>query len=712
MYRLLLALLLPLSASAQVITIQNARTLPVGDTVTVRGVATNGYELGKIRYFQDGTAGIAANPGTGSVTGFETAVTAGDSIEVTGIIKSVYGLTVIDPILAFSEIATVPVPAPKIVSFSSLDPALEGQLVRTACVSFAAGGGVFDGGATYTAVDLSGYDARIGIRSGHPLDNDPIPDGPVMLTGVLSRYFDLQILPRNLNDFAPATCFYYTDQPAQSEIAASGFRLDWKTNLPSTAVIRYGTTPSLGSEITLAGNTVSHSHVLTGLQAGTVYWVQVASTYNGTVSMSELRPFVTRSVSSGQIKVFFSRSVDPSYSNGFVPDGQSSAEAVAETINRINAAQQTIDVAMYNNNRSDLTNALKSAHARGVKIRYVASKSVTNSALNPLPPFPVIFVNDATIMHNKFMVIDADIPDKVWVMTGSMNWTNTNINNDLNNLLFIQDQSLARAYTLELEEMWGNDGDMPDVQRSRSGSAKRDNTPHQFLIGGVPVELWFSPSDRTTSRIVNAIYSTDSEALFGLFSFTNNDIGDAMIDQYLSGREVRGIMENINDLGSEYNILNNAGVQCVAHSLSGDFHHKYGIFDVNATDPQVVTGSHNWSFSAEAYNDENTLVIHDYRIASLYRSEFEKRWQELTVPVSAPSEPGFAVWPNPVSDRLFFSTGESDLPAQVVVTDAIGRIWLKQETAGFLDIDLLPAGCYFISILTSDGIGTFSFQKI
>lgn len=195
MFRLLLALLLPLSASAQVISINNARILPVGDTVTVRGVVTNGYELGKIRYFQDGTAGIAANPGTGSVTGFETSVTAGDSIEVTGIIKSVYGLVVIDPILAFSEIAAVAVPAPRTVSFSSLDPALEGQLVRIECVSFAAGGGVFDGGATYSAVDLSGYDARVAIRSGHPLDNDPIPGTPVSLTGVLSRYFDLQILP-------------------------------------------------------------------------------------------------------------------------------------------------------------------------------------------------------------------------------------------------------------------------------------------------------------------------------------------------------------------------------------------------------------------------------------------------------------------------------------------------------------------------------------
>jgi hypothetical protein len=712
MYRLLLALLFPLNVFSQVISIHNARILPAGDTVTVRGVVTNGYELGKIRYFQDGTAGIAANPGTGSVAGFETAITAGDSIEVTGVIKSVYGLIVIDPILAFSEIAVLPVPAPKPVSFSSLDPALEGQLVRVECVSFAAGGGVFDGGATYSAVDLSGYDARVSIRNGHPLDNDPIPGTPVQLTGILSRYFDLQILPRNLNDFAQATCFYYTDQPEQSDITTGGFRLDWKTNTPSTAVVRYGTTPALGNEIVLADVAIGHNHTFTDLQSGTIYWVQVISTSNGAVSLSELRPFVTRSVSSGEIRVFFSRSVDPSYSNGFTPNGQSPAEAVAETINRINAAQQTIDVAMYNNNRSDLTNALKSAYTRGVKIRYVASKNVTNSALNPLPAFPVIFVNDATIMHNKFMVIDAAVPDKAWVMTGSMNWTNTNINNDFNNLLFIQDQSLAKAYMIEFEEMWGSSGDTPDPQRSRSGSVKRDNTPHHFIIGGAPVELWFSPSDRTTFKIVDAIYSTDSEALFGLFSFTNNDIGDAMIDQYLSGRQVRGIMENINDLGSEYNVLNSAGIQCVAHSLSGDFHHKYGIFDVNDTDPQVVTGSHNWSFSAEAFNDENTVVIHDYRVASLFSSEFWQRWQELTVPVYSPDIPYLQVWPNPVADRLFFGAGSTGVSGYVVIRDALGITRLEQEANSSLDVSHLPAGIYFFTIQTNDGVGTVPFQKL
>ncbi len=42
------------------ISIQEARNLPAGTVVTVKGIATNGSEMGIIRYFQDGTAGIAA----------------------------------------------------------------------------------------------------------------------------------------------------------------------------------------------------------------------------------------------------------------------------------------------------------------------------------------------------------------------------------------------------------------------------------------------------------------------------------------------------------------------------------------------------------------------------------------------------------------------------------------------------------------------------
>ena len=39
-------------------TIADARNEAIGQTVTITGVATNGSELGNIRYIQDGTAAL------------------------------------------------------------------------------------------------------------------------------------------------------------------------------------------------------------------------------------------------------------------------------------------------------------------------------------------------------------------------------------------------------------------------------------------------------------------------------------------------------------------------------------------------------------------------------------------------------------------------------------------------------------------------------
>lgn len=159
--------------------------------------------------------------------------------------------------------------------------------------------------------------------------------------------------------------------------------------------------------------------------------------------------------------------------NGLLPAGQSTAAVLAETIARIDAAEQTIDVAMYNINRSDIVTALEQAVQRGVQVRYLAAFDASNTALDPAPAFPVLYGNEEALMHDKIMVVDAGLANKCWVMSGSLNWTNANINNDFNNTLFIQDQSLARTYKLEFEEMWGSEGTCPIPPTAASAPPKR-----------------------------------------------------------------------------------------------------------------------------------------------------------------------------------------------------------------------------------------------
>ncbi len=709
-------LLSPCLLTAQVVSIQAARAQGPGAQVTVRGVVTNGAELGKIRYLQDGTAGIAAFPGSGSQAGFEAAVKTGDSIEVSGTLVDYFGLLEISPISSYTVIAgNRPLPAPKHIGLSEISEVYESQIVALQCVVFAAGGGTFSSG-TYSISDGAGNSAKVYVRSGHPLTGKAIPGTPVYLKGILSQYNDFQLLPRSQDDFDESLCFYYTDQLAQSDISTTGFSLHWGTNLSASVKLHYGSTPALGATVTVPGSSSSFSYNLSGLQAGTVYWVQAESNHNGNIILSKSMPFATKSLSTGQIKVYFNKPIDLAYANGYVPDGQSSAEVVAETIARINAAQQTIDVAMYNNNRSDITNALKDAHNRGVRVRYVGSLGVTNSALNPAPAFPVLLGNNEGIMHDKFLAIDADIAHKAWVMSGSLNWTNQNINTDFNNTLFIQDQSLARAYQIEFEEMWGGSGSQPNLQNSRFGSSKRDNTPHHFIVGDVPVDCWFSPSDLTTNRIVETVYAASSEALFATFSFTKNEIADALVDVFQNGASVRGMIENIGDPGVEINYLKSFGIDCRPHPISGELHHKYGVFDPNDSDPTVLTGSHNWSVSAETVNDENTLVLRDPRLASLFKAEFEKRWKEASVASYSQTSGQVRLYPNPAKTFLSIELATGALQ-QISIRNLLGELVLSESydpspASKTLDISLLPVGHYFALIQTEHEFFALPFQKI
>lgn len=713
------AAFLPLAAFGQVISIAAARALPAGTQVKVRGVVTNGAELGKIRYLQDGTAGIAAFPGNGSIPGFETGVKLGDSIEVSGTLLDFQDLLEISPITSFSVVSSGnPLPAPKTITLAGINESLESQLIRVECASFQSAG-TFASSGTYDVLDPTGTTGHVFLRTGNPIIGSSVPSGPSHLTAIVSQYVEYQLLPRTLDDLVPAPCFFLTQTPQQSDIQTTGFTVTWKTNQSSSTKLLYGETPVPDKTLSLANSTTNHSVSLSGLIPGAVYWVQAVATHNGETIQSDVVPFATRSLSSGEIQVFFNHPVDPDFVGDQTPAGQSYPECIAAIIDRIDKAKSAIDVSMYNNGRSDLTNALKAAHARGVRVRYVAALAGGSDALTPPPPFPVIYGNATALMHNKFMVIDADDASNCWVMGGSMNWTDENIEKDFNNLLFVQDQSLARTYELEFEEMWGSSGDQPDVSKSRFGLAKKDNTPHRFIIGDHAVECYFSPSDGVTKRIVETIESTDASVEFALFTFTKNEPADAFTEVFAAGLGVRGLIENTNDQGSEFNFLLGQGIPVAQHTQNGQLHHKYCVVDAllpEQYDPLVLTGSHNWSQTAETSNDENTLVIHNPDIARLYRAEFEKRATENPIATHAPQKTDFQLFPNPAIDRFWLqSVEELESGSVVQVLNIAGQNLFEyrvQVPAAVLEIPLgaVPPGFYFVKISNRHGFAALPLQ--
>ncbi len=64
--------------------------------------------------------------------------------------------------------------------------------------------------------------------------------------------------------------------------------------------------------------------------------------------------------------------------------------------------------------------------------------------------------------------------------------------------------------------------------------------------------------------------------------------------------------------------------------------HKYAIMDFmdGSTNPVAITGSHNWSASAESINDKNILIIYNADIANQFHHEFYQRFNDLLTPVA------------------------------------------------------------------------------
>ena len=160
--------------------------------------------------------------------------------------------------------------------------------------------------------------------------------------------------------------------------------------------------------------------------------------------------------------------------------------------------------------------------------------------------FTCLLVPDSTqrtgIMHNKFIVFDAqsEDPNDPLVWTGSTNFTDGQVNLDANNVIIIQDQSLARAYQIEFEEMWGSYGDSPNAANAKFGSAKKNNTPHEFMINGKYVECYFSPSDGVNSKIVEVINTADNDLSIATMLITRIEMADA-----IAARKSAGVAVNV-----------------------------------------------------------------------------------------------------------------------------------------------------------------------
>ncbi|WP_022846665.1 MULTISPECIES: phospholipase D family nuclease [unclassified Desulfurobacterium] len=160
-----------------------------------------------------------------------------------------------------------------------------------------------------------------------------------------------------------------------------------------------------------------------------------------------------------------------------------------------------------------------------------------------------------------------------------------------------------------------------------SCSFQKEQKPVVSGAASISVEVHFSPRGGCTDTLIKEINSAKHSIDAAIYSFTSKKIVKAFIRAHKRGVKVRVII----DQGTAKSkrcvapILKKAGVPVRFKRGSGGglMHNKFAVIDGRT----VITGSFNWTVSAEKRNDENLVVIKDdLPLAHRYEKVFDRLW--------------------------------------------------------------------------------------
>lgn len=141
-------------------------------------------------------------------------------------------------------------------------------------------------------------------------------------------------------------------------------------------------------------------------------------------------------------------------------------------------------------------------------------------------------------------------------------------------------------------------------------------------------QVCFTPGGQCTDLILSEIKSARDSILVQAYSFTSVPILAALKAAHGRGIDVEVIVDKSSarpsPSGSRYSAatyLANAGIPVWVDAKVAIAHNKVMVVD-GAT---VITGSFNFTASAQSRNAENLLVISDPALAAEYRENWQRR---------------------------------------------------------------------------------------
>jgi len=144
------------------------------------------------------------------------------------------------------------------------------------------------------------------------------------------------------------------------------------------------------------------------------------------------------------------------------------------------------------------------------------------------------------------------------------------------------------------------------------------------LFSLAKTEVYFSLSDNPQKEIIKHINQAESFINIAMYIFTDREIALPLVKAQERGVKVRLYLDKdqVDYQYSQSRFLVQRGIKTRISTNNYIMHNKFAIIDNRL----LLTGSYNWTFSANNRNDENLMIIDDPEIIALYQNQFEKLW--------------------------------------------------------------------------------------
>ena len=137
-------------------------------------------------------------------------------------------------------------------------------------------------------------------------------------------------------------------------------------------------------------------------------------------------------------------------------------------------------------------------------------------------------------------------------------------------------------------------------------------------------EVYFSLSDNPQKEIIKNINRAQASINIAMYIFTDREIALPLIKARERGVKVRIYLDKdqVEYQYSQSRFLVQKGIKTRISSNKYIMHNKFAIIDNRI----LLTGSYNWTFSANNRNDENLMVINDPEIIEIFQNQFVYLW--------------------------------------------------------------------------------------